>query len=481
MSKNTPEKKSIYYSPDNKLYEMTLDKAKNKSQFVSNKDGTETYVDKIEMYEPENIMPLDPSDDRLKYGFIKFPSRPIEYGTEEELYLDVKNFIDKNVYLPEEFLHIASCYVLMSWLYDQFQIIPYLRVIGDFGTGKSRFLDAVGNICYKPMNFGGSASTSSIFRTIHNLQGTMLFDEADFRQSETFSEIVKLLNSGHKKGGSVQRMQATANKDDFNMKIFYVFGPKIIASRERFSDEALESRCLTHYMISHKESERPVHLPNDFEDQALVLRNKLLMFRLQNYEKIKTDESLINQLTIPRIKQTMLALTAVAKLVGDEVLKSIIVFAKNYELDLMTIQTVSYEADIITCLARLIKIKPKKIYMRDVSKEYNSEFGSGSISDYERPMQQLDISPRKAGDLINKKLHIRTARDSEGIYIPVEQEFKRIESICSRYGITEKTIAVINEEKEENTLTDNTDNLDSQSEKIKTDDADKNVYEDLSL
>lgn len=53
---------------------------------------------------------------------------------------------------------IAAHYVLLTWVYDAFSDLAYLRFRGDFGTGKTRALLTIGSLCYKPF-FASGAST----------------------------------------------------------------------------------------------------------------------------------------------------------------------------------------------------------------------------------------------------------------------------------------------------------------------------------
>lgn len=60
--------------------------------------------------------------------------------------------------LPRREALSSLIYVLMSSVYDAFNDAPYLRLRGDFGTGKTRSLLAIGSLCYKPF-FASGAST----------------------------------------------------------------------------------------------------------------------------------------------------------------------------------------------------------------------------------------------------------------------------------------------------------------------------------
>ena len=56
--------------------------------------------------------------------------------------------------------------MLLSWVYDAFNEVPYLRLRGDFGSGKTRFLLTVGALCNKPIFASGASTVSPIFHTL---------------------------------------------------------------------------------------------------------------------------------------------------------------------------------------------------------------------------------------------------------------------------------------------------------------------------
>src|SRR6185369_5606819 len=167
---------------------------------------------------------------------------------------------------------------LFSWIYDGFNELPYLRLRGDPGSGKTRFLLTVGSLCYKPMFASGASSVSPLFRIIDAFRGTLIIDEGDFRMSDEKAEIVKILNNGNARGFPVLRTEVTRQRE-FNPTAYHVFGPKIVATRGYFEDKALESRCLTEEMgLGGLRGDVPISLPEAYKQEALQLRNKLLLF-----------------------------------------------------------------------------------------------------------------------------------------------------------------------------------------------------------
>src|SRR3990167_5085413 len=155
-------------------------------------------------------------------------SEASEYETEEQLAEQIEQFIRKWVGLSEQFYKVATWYILTSWVYDRFDTINYLRALGDTGTGKSRFLDTIGGLCYKATQAAGAITPAAVFRLIEKWGGTLILDEADFKDSDETNEIIKLLNVGFEKHKSVIR----CDKNDPNkLQFFRVFCPKIIATR----------------------------------------------------------------------------------------------------------------------------------------------------------------------------------------------------------------------------------------------------------
>jgi hypothetical protein len=132
-------------------------------------------------------------------------------------------------------------------------------------------------------------------------KGTFLIDEADYKSSDSWSDIIKILNSGYAKGCPVLRSEKYG--ENYEARPFDVYGPKIIANRGKFDDAALESRCLTLEMRNiDLRKDIPRQLPPSFSDESRSLRNKLLKWRFDNFKKISADESKLLELE-PRLTQ----------------------------------------------------------------------------------------------------------------------------------------------------------------------------------
>ena len=125
----------------------------------------------------------------------------------------------------ELFETIASYYVLFSWVYDSFNELPYLRVRGDTGSGKTRCLLTIGSLCYKPIFASGASTVSPLFRILDSMRGTLIVDEGDFRFSDEKAELVKILNNGNGRGFPVLRSESVGGRE-FSPRAYTVFGPQ---------------------------------------------------------------------------------------------------------------------------------------------------------------------------------------------------------------------------------------------------------------
>jgi hypothetical protein len=257
-----------------------------------------------------------PTRDPLVSQVVHFAATADPYASQVALFEEIKSHIHRYLELPESFEDITALYVLLTWVYEFAPSIPYLRVIGDWGSGKTRFLQVVGSVCFRPIFASGATTPAPIFRILDRFRGTLVLDEADFKDSSAWVDIVKILNNGYRPGFPVLR----ADKEDgkWHPQAFQVFGPKLIATRAPFKDEALESRCLTAEMMPLTRDDIPRVLPPSFDVEVKAIRSKLLTFRLANLFKLKGrtfGNELLEPNLQPRLQEILIPLKAMVN--GD--------------------------------------------------------------------------------------------------------------------------------------------------------------------
>jgi hypothetical protein len=275
--------------------------------FATNESAAVT--DQLANLKSEILVPPNGLRSFIEARSLQLPSKAERGITAEELIGENMVFIHSWADMPDEWLEPIAHYVLMTWVYDRFNAIPYLRFLGEYGTGKTRMLQVAGALCYRSLAVSGNITGAALFRSIDLIRGTLAIDEADFKSSAEWSDITKILNNGYTPGLPVVRCDGSGT---FQPQAYFVYGPKIISTRHRFDDPATESRCLTFETQECKVDPRiPLQLPPVFYDEARAIRNKLLGWRFDNFERIEADDSMLRNLD-PRIAQVGASLLAVA-------------------------------------------------------------------------------------------------------------------------------------------------------------------------
>jgi hypothetical protein len=194
---------------DGALVELVYESKARRTSLAVWRNGACDLVSSIELPTGARLVPYSPDNHLIKNDAVLLPSGPEEYGSEGELMADIQAYIHRYVDLSPRFERIASYYVLFSWLYDGFNELPYLRVRGAYGSGKTRFLLVVGSLCYKPVFASGASTVSPIFHILDSFRGTLLIDEGDFGRSDDKADIVKILNNGNVRGMPVLRTEVS--------------------------------------------------------------------------------------------------------------------------------------------------------------------------------------------------------------------------------------------------------------------------------
>lgn len=409
---------------DDLIAECVYDPILKETGFYIYRNGQAVYADSID----EKIFPLDADSDIVSKNVVLLPARASEYGTDKELLEEIQTFIHKYVDVSAPFERISAQYVLLSWIYDRLNELPYLRARGDYGSGKSRFLQTVGSICYRPIITAGATTTSPIFRILDQVRGTLILDEADLCVSDAKSDLVKILNTGYQKGVPVLRSEGNG-KGAFEVRSYDVYGPKIVATRQNFDDQALESRFLIEDMGRAKvRAGIPFRLDDMFREEARLIRNKLLMWRFHNYRKhLVFDDERIEGLH-PRLQQIIIPILAVMP--DPEIRKTLLAHARNYHKELVADRALSWESETILAILRLqSQSQLDGITVKQIADEMNSDFESGE-----------DMKPKKVGWILRSKLQLRAERTGRGFCLSLFKNKERLELWKERLGITDADV-----------------------------------------
>lgn len=378
----------------------------------------------VELKGKGRIYPYSPDNNLLSHRVILLPSDAHNFGTKEELVCEVRDFVHKYADVSDSFEKVACYYVLLSWIYDAFNEVPYLRLKGDFGSGKSRCLLVIGSLCHKPMFASGGSTVSPLFRIIDDFRGTLVIDEGDFRHSDARADIIKILNNGNSVGFPILRSESTPTKE-FNPKAFCVFGPKIIATRHQFEDRALESRCITETLSGlPPRADIPLSLPDSFQTEALAIRNRLLSFRFRHLRDLYDLTRGRNEDLEPRVSQVFAPLLAIAD--DSEASELILERARYASRVIRAERSASIEAQLLDIIWRL-RIDAEPLSVKNIAERFAERYGE----DYRRA-----ITPRWIGGQLRARLSLTPVK-THGVFLIAPADEERLRSLFGRFGIVD--------------------------------------------
>lgn len=404
------------------LVEMVYDPHLQKTQFVCGNGDAWGFEGSVDLSPGERLVPYSATNSLVKHGVVLFPSEPAEYGTEEDLVATVREFVHRHVDVSEDFETIATYYILFTWIYDSFHEVPYVRIRGGYGSGKTRFLLTVGALCRLPIFASAASTVSPVFRLLDAFRGTLILDEGDFR-SDMQNELVKVLNHGNARGFVVLRTEVSPKKE-FDPKAYHVFGPKIIATRGFFQDRALESRCLTEDMRGGMRREIPLNLDERFHAEARSLRNRLLLYRLRHFKGGRQEAYAVAGDLEPRLQQIFGPLLSV---IGDPAARERIARRLGtMNEDLLDERAEMAEAQVLAVIRDLVAKGPEaRLAVQDITRQFVARYGA----EYERR-----VTPRWIGSLLRRRLGLKPSR-STGVFTLGPEEVARLKGLYVRFGL----------------------------------------------
>jgi hypothetical protein len=404
---------------DGTMLETILKPQERQTRLVRWSDGEHAEHQSVSV-DGHDYVPYSPENNLLTHRVIVLPSAVGDFGSEAELVDEVQAFIHRYVDVSATFEEIAAHYVLLTWGYDTFNELPYLRVRGQYGSGKSRFLLTIGSLCFKPIFASGASTVSPIFRLIDQVGGTLVVDEADFWASDERAEIVKILNNGNARGFPVLRSEVTPQKE-FNPRAFNIFGPKLVATRHPFEDAALESRCLTEVLGGRPlRRDIPISLPRRFDEEAEVLRNKLLSYRFRRFG-VPDEPVMEAELGMePRRAQILAPLLSVTT--SDGARERIRAFV-NDRMESSQDREEETERRVLSSVKAVLDVSDS-LTLGAVAKRFDEDWGN---------RYGIDVANRWVGSIV-RRLGIRPLK-SNGVYTIPTSEYPRLRDLFAEYAL----------------------------------------------
>lgn len=450
---------------DGWLLEYVYDPAQNRARLAyRDPDRNMGVADFVEInglrYVPREVNKF------VEDGGVLFPSDLGPRKTTREAVAIIEHFINEHYLLETRYLgRIIAYYVLLTWVYDSMNALPYLRAMGEAGGGKSELMRRVGYLCYRMMAAGGSSSAASFFRATEIYRGTVFIDEADLADGgDMTNELVKFLNQGAMRGSPILKMVEVSTDEgrEYEVASFTTFCPKLIAMRRDFKDDAVGSRCITIRVMAREPIELKargikLYVDSEFRERARAIRNMLLRWRFENWQpEIEMSEDLMDLEISSRLNQVTMPLKALA--IGDDELQQEIErFMRSYNQEMVLSRSMTIGARIVEAMWKIwSEAELREKYLEHSTQEEghsmlignvakvanaiidemntNSEDGEEEDEGAKRKRRRDSLTARGVGAIMRNELQLKVGkRQNKGF--PVYWDGLKMQALAKRYGI----------------------------------------------
>ncbi len=338
-------------------------------------------------------------DEVFSNNGVCLPTGIEEYKNTKEIIDQIKGYLNERIQLPtkpinyEKFLpHL----ILFYWVYEKFPFIPYIHFVGGTATGKTTAMEIFGDLCYKAVDSTSSLTIASMFRIATQWKGTMLIDEFN-NSGEEAKDLVTFLKAGVS-DRLLYRVEGETRKE---LKAYVIKAPKIFTSESPISDAGLQSRTI---VIKMEKNIRPLPLYQLEEDLAecMHIRNKLLLWRLRNFNKINLKEI---KFGFPELKtfdrRVQQIITPVYYFSDEDTKADILEFAKDQESETLRSRRDSIDGVIFEILCEIWS-RDEEAQVKNVCSLFNEDQkGKGYKEEY---------TEKRIGNIVRKILGFETER-----------------------------------------------------------------------
>ncbi len=257
--------------------------------------------------------PDDKKDD-LQGRSLELPEpKPWTDAVDGAALLDViADAIASHVILPATAADVIALWVLHTHAVEAFTITPRLAIMSPVkGCGKTTLLDVVACLVWRPLPTA-NASMAGIFRAVEMARPTLLLDEAERFVTNQNDELLGVLNSGHRMGGSVLRTVG----DDNEPRMFATFAPCAFALIGRLPD-TLEDRSVAIDLRRRIASEAVQPFRLDQTGHLHTLARKAVRWAADHQQALRASDPDVGTL-FNRVADNWRPLLAVADVAGGD-------------------------------------------------------------------------------------------------------------------------------------------------------------------
>jgi hypothetical protein len=151
------------------------------------------------------------------------------------------------VVMREDDLDVLTLWIVHTWLAEETYTTPRLLIDSPVpGSGKTTLLDHLSKLCKSPVQMASVSSAALLARITADGTRTLLIDEADRSldpKRPGSGDLIAILNSGYKKGGS-RPVNVPGKGGDWEMREMPTYSPVAIAGNTPLLPDDTRSRCI---------------------------------------------------------------------------------------------------------------------------------------------------------------------------------------------------------------------------------------------
>lgn len=143
-------------------------------------------------------------------------------------------------------LDVLTVWTAHTWLTDVNWTTPRLVITAALpGSGKTTVLDHLSRLAVRPLSTASGMTGALLARCLVDGVKTILIDEAErtFRGSDTSPDLVAILNSGYKRGGS-RPVLVPDSSGNYEVKNFPTYAPVAMAGNAPRLPDDTQQRCI---------------------------------------------------------------------------------------------------------------------------------------------------------------------------------------------------------------------------------------------
>ena len=306
-NKEKQEKQTVTYRTrftfDGIHYDEFLDPVDGKLKFIKHQNGTILGdVKSLNILDPDELdkdIIVKPAPqiaqtktDRIfeedEFDFIKFPPRPIPYGTLEQLYIRIRTYVHKYVEVKNEDEVLVTLWIMKAVLSDVLKDMsfPFIHILAPFGHGKSRLLLVMAEIT--PYGFYLVNISSAPLKRVSQLYSPIVYVD---EKANMDSDTAAIINAKFNKNTVVLNADKEIQRGINSVIGYKIYGPLVLAGRTPFKDDAIESKAFQisqDFELMRKDIPRKIKgkLLDEFKGEAQEIRGQLLQFRIDYADKI---------------------------------------------------------------------------------------------------------------------------------------------------------------------------------------------------